>query len=128
MFAERWTQNDKLTEKQLNPADINGTKSTPGDASSQENLEEERIWADMEVVTAKSKKRKTSTKVNNGDGVKVRVSGRRKKECVVVVEEMDLSNDAVKTKRKKKGRVQCVDDTEDMKTSKKEVTKKVTRK
>ena len=76
----------------------------------------------------KSKKRKTSTKVNNGDGVKVRVSGRRKKECVVVVEEMDLSNDVVKTKRKKKGRVQLVDDTEDMKTSKKEVTKKVTRK
>ena len=76
----------------------------------------------------KSKKRKTPTKLNDGDGAKVRVSGRRKKECGVT-DETDLSTDVVKTKRKKKGRVQCVDDTEgDMKSSKKEVTRKVTRK
>ena len=125
LFAERWSQDDKLPSRgrHLKSVGANEKKLTTDDAPMEADLEDEQLWAKMEVVTAKSKKQKTLTTGNSGKGKKGG-SGKKRKECSVTVEMDSCSDSVVKTKHKK-GRIQQVDSVGINKKTSKDVTKKM---
>ena len=125
LFAERWSQDDKLPSRgrHLKSVNANGKKLTTDDAPMEADLEDEQLWAEMEVVTVKSKKRKTPPTGNSGKGKKGG-SGKKRKECSVTVEMDSCSDNLVKTKHKK-GRIQPADSVGMNKKTSKDVTKKM---
>ena len=125
LFAERWSQDDKLPsrDRHLKSVNANGKKLTTNDAPMETDPEDEQLWAEMEVVTVKSKKLKTLTTGKSGKGKKGG-SGKKRKECSVTVEMDSCSDNVVKTKHKKGG-IQQADSVGMNKKTSKDVTKKM---